>query len=63
MKRSSEEHRLPESYEKACNNPEVIVLGCHHLDDSYLCPRTCCLARQEPGRLEGSSSQIESILN
>jgi len=61
MEEKNDYSKLPDVYEAVCSDPEVIVLGCHHLNDS-LCPGTCCLAKQELGRLE-SAAKTESILD
>jgi hypothetical protein len=50
--KSNEHSRLPETYEEACRNPRIIVLGCEYLTSSYLCPGTCCFAKKESGKLE-----------
>lgn len=61
MEEKNEYLRLPMAYKEACNDPKVIVLSCHHLKNS-LCPKTCGLAKQEPGRLE-SAVQTGPVLN
>lgn len=56
MKADNNYIRLPDAYQEACNDPDVIVLGCHHLNDE-LCPKTCDLVKgdSETGKLEGFS--------
>ena len=46
MKEYDSNYKLPEIYKDACFNPQVKVLGCHHLRNINLCPGTCNLAMQ-----------------